>query len=402
VSCKAADVHNLTACCGFTWFFQFRNFHGQRTGDILEQTVFQRGVFFFFLALFCISIFLLGNLIAPFTAIIVLGVVITNIFRPFFNGFAKRVSPRMAAVITCIIVFCVVFIPVVFMVGILSKEALGLYNLARDAVFSNQLIQVLENTRALDRINDLLTRAGVQKTMSWQELLSPVSELGKIVGFSLFQQARFITSNLLTLVFYFFLMLIVVFYMFMDGHRFIQYLYDLSPLQDAHDKKLIQKFNEMAGAVLIGNGLGGLIQGTAGGLMFWFLGLNSPFLWGVIMGFMAFLPIVGIGIVLVPTAVFFLLKSSVITGIGILLFYAVLSWGVEYIFKPKVVGDRVAMHPLIVFFAIIGGLQVYGLMGIIYGPLIATLFLTLSDIYFSSFQSMVEPEKPKKFINLRS
>jgi predicted PurR-regulated permease PerM len=369
---------------------------GQRTGDMLEQTVFHRGVFFFFLALFCISIFLLGNLLAPFTATIVLGVVITNIFRPVYHLFAKKLSMRMAAVVTCIIIFCVVFIPVVFMVGILSKEALGLYNLARDAVFSNQLIQLLENTRALDRINDLLARAGVQKTMSWQELLSPVSELGKMVGFSLFQQARFITSNLLNLVFYFFLMLIVVFYMFMDGHRFIQYLYDLSPLQDAHDKKLIQKFNEMAGAVLIGNGLGGLIQGTAGGLLFWFLGLNSPFLWGVIMGFMAFLPIVGIGIVLVPAAVFFLLENSVITGIGILVFYGVLSWGVEYIFKPKLVGDRVAMHPLIVFFAIIGGLQVYGLMGIIYGPLIATLFLTLSDIYFSSFQSMVEPAKAKQ------
>mgnify|MGYP006291725283 FL=1 len=362
----------------------------------MEQTVFHRGVFFFFLALFCISIFLLGNLLAPFTATIVLGVVITNIFRPVFHLFAKKLSMRMAAVVTCIVIFCVVFIPVVFMVGILSKEALGLYNLARDAVFSNQLIQLLENTRALDRINDLLARAGVQKTMSWQELLSPVSELGKMVGFSLFQQARFITSNLLNLVFYFFLMLIVVFYMFMDGHRFIQYLYDLSPLQDAHDKKLIQKFNEMAGAVLIGNGLGGLIQGTAGGLLFWFLGLNSPFLWGVIMGFMAFLPIVGIGIVLVPTAVFFLLKNSVITGIAVLVFYSVLSWGVEYIFKPKLVGDRVAMHPLIVFFAIIGGLQVYGLMGIIYGPLIATLFLTLSDIYFSSFQFMVEPAKAKK------
>ena len=369
---------------------------GQRTGDILEQTVFQRGVFFFFLALFCISIFLLGNLLAPFTATIVLGVVITNIFRPVFNLFAKKLAMRMAAVVTCAVIFCVVFIPVVFMVGILSKEALGLYNLARDAVFSNQLIQLLENTRALDRINDLLARAGVQKTVSWQELLSPVSELGKMVGFSLFQQARFITSNLLNLVFYFFLMLIVVFYMFLDGHRFIQYLYDLSPLQDAHDKKLFEKFNEMAGAVLIGNGLGGLIQGTAGGLLFWFLGLNSPFLWGVIMGFMAFLPIVGIGIVLIPAAVFFLLESSVITGIGILVFYGVLSWGIEYIFKPKLVGDRMAMHPLIVFFAIIGGLQVYGLMGIIYGPLIATLFLTLSDIYFSSFQSMVEPVKEKK------
>ncbi len=371
-------------------------FPGQQIGDILEQSIFQRGVFFFFLALFCISILLLGNLVAPFTATIVLGVVITGIFRPVFTLFSRKLSFRMASLLTCAMIFFVVFIPVVFLVGILSKEALGLYNLARDAVISNQLIQALENTRALDRFNDLLARAGIQKTVSWEELFAPISELGKIVGFSLFQQARFITSNLLTLVFYFCLMIIVIFYMFMDGKKFIQYLYDLSPLPDEHDKQLFKKFNEMAGAVLIGNGLGGVIQGTAGGLLFLFLGLNSPLLWGVIMGFMAFLPIVGIGIVLVPTAVFYMLNSSVVTGMGILVFYGILSWGIEYIFKPKLVGNRMAMHPLIVFFAIIGGLNVYGLMGIIYGPLIATLFLTLSDIYFSSFQSMVEPVKFKK------
>jgi predicted PurR-regulated permease PerM len=74
----------------------------------------------------------------------------------------------------------------------------------------------------------------------------------------------------------------------------------------------------------------------------------------------------------------------------------VLSWGIEYVFKPKVVGNRVSMHPLIVFFAIIGGLKAYGILGIIYGPLIATLFLTLADIYFSSFQFMVEPGKVLK------
>jgi predicted PurR-regulated permease PerM len=216
-----------------------------------------------------------------------------------------------------------------------------------------------------------------------------------MLGLSLFQQARFITSNLLNLVFYFCLMLIVIFYMFMDGKRLIRYLYELSPLQDEHDRKLVTQFHEMAGAVLIVNGLGGLIQGIAGGVLFWFLGLNSPVLWGLVMGFMAFLPIVGIGIVLVPTAVFYMIENSMITGFGILGFYGMLSWGVEYIYKPKLVGDRVAMHPLLVFFAIIGGLNVYGLMGIIYGPLIATLFLTLSDIYFSSFQSMVEPAKQK-------
>ena len=359
----------------------------------MEQNIFQRAVFFFFLALFCLSIFFLGKLIAPFFGTIILGVVSTGVFKPVFKGFSRKLSPRLASVLTCVAMFFVVFIPVVFFVGILSKEALGLYNMAKDAVFSNQLINLLENTQALDKINELLARAGIEKVYSWNELIAPVSELGKVVGFSLFQQARAITSNLFNLIFYFALMLIVVFYMLMDGDRFIQYIYDLSPLNDEHDRQLYEKFNGMAGAVLIGNGLGGLIQGCAGGLIFWILGLNSPFLWGVIMGFLAFLPIVGIGIVLIPTAVFLMLTNSIGVGIFVLVFYGILSWGIEYVFKPKVVGDRVAMHPLIVFFAIIGGLKVYGLLGIIYGPLIATLFLTLADIYFSTFQAMVEPAK---------
>jgi len=268
--------------------------------------------------------------------------------------------------------------------------------MAKDAVLSNQLKNLLENTRVLDQLNELLVRAGIVKTITWDELISPISELGKFVGFSLFEQARFVTSNVFNLVLYFCLMLIVVFYMLMDGDEFTKYIYDLSPLPDEHDAKLFEKFKDMAGAVLIGNGLGGLIQGFAGGMLFWFLGWNSPFLWGVIMGFLAFLPIVGVGIIMVPAAAILMLKSRLATGIFVLVFYAVLSWGIEYVFKPKVVGNRVRMHPLIVFFAIIGGLKTYGLLGIIYGPLIATLFLTLADIYFSSFQFMVEPGKVHK------
>ena len=359
----------------------------------MEQNITQKAVFFFFLALFGISMLLLGKIIAPFFATIILGIVTTGIFTPVYKVFCKRLSPKMSSVLTCVSIFFVVFIPVVFFVTILSKEALALYNMGRDAVFSNQLIHILENTEALDRINALLARAGIEKTMTWGEVIAPFSDLGKMVGFSLFQQVRFITSNILGIVFFFGLMLLVNFYMFMDGERFIQYLFDLSPLDDEHDRQLFTKFNDMAGAVLIGNGLGGLIQGTAGGILFWFLGVNSPIIWGVIMAFLAFLPIVGIGVVLIPMSFVFLLKSSTSLGIFILVFYAVLSWGIEYFFKPKVVGDRVAMHPLIVFFAIIGGLRVYGLLGIIYGPLIATLFLTLAEIYFSSFQSMVEPAK---------
>lgn len=342
------------------------------------------------------AIFLAGKLIAPFFAIIILGVVSTGIFNPVFRFFSKNLTPRVASVLTCILIFFVVFIPVVFFVGVISKEAFNLYVMARDAVFSNQLKTLLASTHALERFNDFLLRVGIGKTVTWDELVRPISELGKIVGFSLFEQARFFTSNVFNFVLYFCLMLIVVFYMLIDGDKFINYMYDLSPLPDEHDEKLFQKFKGMAGAVLIGNGLGGLIQGLAGGTLFWVLGFNSPFLWGAIMGFLAFLPILGIGMIMIPAAVILMLKARISSAVFVLVFYAVLSWGIEYIFKPKLVGNRVRMHPLIVFFAIIGGLKAYGILGIIYGPLIATLFLTLADIYFSSFQFMVEPGKVYK------
>ena len=359
----------------------------------MEQNISQRAVFVFFLVLFCIAIGLAGNLIAPFFSIIILGIVSTGIFNRVFHFFKKKMSPNFASALTCVLIFVVVLIPVVFFVGVLSKEAFNLYVMAKDAVFSNQLKDLLESTKALERFNELLLRAGIEKTVTWDELVNPISELGKFVGFSLFEQARFVTSNVFNIVLYFCLMLIVVFYLLMDGDKLIKYMYDLSPLSDEHDAKLFEKFKDMAGAVLVGNGLGGLIQGVAGGVVFMGLGLNSPFLWGVIMGFLAFLPIVGIGIVLIPTAGILMLKAKIAAGVFVLVFYAVLSWGIEYIFKPKVVGDRVSMHPLVVFFAIIGGLKSYGILGIIYGPLIATLFLTLADIYFSSFQFLVEPGK---------
>jgi predicted PurR-regulated permease PerM len=289
----------------------------------------------------------------------------------------------------------VVLVPVLFFVGGLSKEAYVLYQTAKGAVLSNQVKEFLENTLILDRVNHLLASLGLDLSFSWEELVKPISDLGRVVGLYLFQQASFIASNVFKIVFYFCLMLIVVYYLFIDGSRFVDYIYDISPLADEHNEKLFCKFKEMAGAVLVGNGLGGLIQGVVGGGAFFMLGLASPFLWGVIMGFLAFLPILGIGVVLIPTGLILMVKERMAAGIFILVLYAVLSWGIEYVFKPKVVGDRVKMHPLVVFFAIIGGLQIYGILGIIYGPLVVTMFLTLADIYFAKFQAIVEPDRVK-------
>jgi predicted PurR-regulated permease PerM len=186
----------------------------------------------------------------------------------------------------------------------------------------------------------------------------------------------------------------VVYFLLIDGPRLVRFLVDLSPLPEEQNSQLVGKFKDIAGAILVGNGLCGLIQGVAGGLVFWLFGLPSAILWGVIMALLAFLPIIGIGAVFLPTVVFLFLKGRIGASIFFLVFYLLLSGLVEYLLKPKMVGKRVQIHTLVVFLSIIGGLQLFGILGIIYGPLIATAFLTLTDIYHASYQKLIERAQP--------
>lgn len=343
-----------------------------------------------FLIYFIISIFFLGWLLWPFVSTIILAAVVTGIFIPVYRYFNRKCKPSLASILTCIVIFFVIFIPIVSFVGILSKEAYGMYLMAKGAVLSDNIQNLLEGSMVLEKANLLLSNFNINIT--GEELNKAISEVGRIVGLFLYEQARAITSNILKFLVNFFFMLLIIYYFLIDRKRFLSFVVDLSPLPDDQDEKLFQKFKDMAGAVLIGNGLGGLIQGILGGIVFAIFGIKSPFLWGVIMGLMAFLPIVGIGIIFIPAAIYLFLVGRIAAGIFFIIFYVILSGSIEYIFKPRLVGHRVQMHTLLVFLSIIGGLKLFGILGIIYGPLIVTAFLTLTDIYKTSYQKLVESD----------
>ncbi|NNG02090.1 MAG: AI-2E family transporter [Desulfobacteraceae bacterium] len=347
-------------------------------------------ILWFFLACFIISIFMMGWLLKPFFSIIILAAVLAGIFYPVFRFIRRvdKIGAPIASFLTCLLIFIIVFVPIVFFVGSLAQQAFELVQLAQNAVANDQVIELLQKSKVLDKINMLLVRFDYQVT--GEELQRAIAEIGRVVGLFLFGQARGIAQNTFAFIINFFLMLMVIYFLLMDGERLIAFIFDISPLPEDQDRKLIQKFNEMAGAILVGNGLGGLIQGVLGGLAFWFLGLRSAFLWGVIMGLLAFLPIIGIGMVLFPTAIYLLLTGRIAAGIFVIVFYLVVSFGTEYIFKPNLVGQQVKMHPLLVFFSIIGGLKLLGILGIIYGPLVVTAFLTLAEIYQGNYRNLIE------------
>ena len=347
-------------------------------------------IVWFFLALFLVSCVLLGWLLWPFLSVIVLAIVITGVFNPVYRMLHRKLNATLSSLATCIIIFFVLFVPVSAFVGILANEAYDLYLTAREAVLNNPIQDLIENSNIVEKINGILTHFGIKFTAD--KLNSGVTELGRTVGLFLYQQARSMTANIFNFVVNFFFMLLIVFYLLIDSQRLVSFIVGLSPLPDDQDEFLIQKFKDMAGAILIGNGLGGLIQGTLGGIVFALFGFRSPFLWGVIMSLLAFLPIVGIGAVFLPASLYLILQGRLGAGIFFIVFYVLLSGGIEYLFKPKLVGKRVQMHTLLVFLSIIGGLKLFGILGIIYGPLVVTAFLTLTDIYKSSYQRIVEPD----------
>ena len=342
----------------------------------------------FFLLVLIVSIFFLGRILYPFWSILVLSFILTNLFRPIYLFFCKKLPEGPSSILTCLLIIAIVFIPLVFFILALSNEALTVYQWGRDSRIWLKLQTFIQESPLLANVQEYLREVGFDFEPT--QISDSLSYLVKMGGLMLYNQASAWAANILQFFVLFVMMILIIFFLLIDQPRLIDFVVRLSPLPDDEDQLLINKFQEIASAILKGNGICGLIQGIIGGSMFSILGLNSPILWGCLMAILAFLPIFGIGLVMIPAALILAGSGKIGTGIFLFFFYLILSFSVEYLLKPKLVGDQVQMHTLLVFLSIIGGLSVYGVLGIIYGPLIVTAFLTLSDIYLKKYDDYVQ------------
>ncbi len=342
----------------------------------------------YFLLIFLISILFLGRILWPFWSILVLSFLLTNIFRPVYRILARKMANGLASILTCLLIILIVFIPILFFVGALSNEALGLYHWGRSTQVGLKVQLFIQSSPLVAQFQTYMEGFGYKFEPA--QITGMLSYLAKMGGLFLYNQASLWAANILQFLFLFFMMILTIFFLLIDQERLINFIIAVSPLPDDEDRLLLEKFEQIANAILKGNGICGLIQGILGGVVFSILGLSSPLLWGAIMAILAFLPIFGVGLVMVPAAAILMLSDRLGAGVFLFIFYMALSFSMEYMVKPKMVGDQVQMHTLLVFLAIIGGLSVYGVLGIIYGPLIVTAFLTLTEIYFAKYDRHVQ------------
>ena len=180
-------------------------------------------------------------------------------------------------------------------------------------------------------------------------------------------------------------MIIVIYTLLVDGERIKKFIFALSPLPDDEEELVIERFNQINFVTLIGNGIGALIQGLLAGIGFWISGIESLTLWTTLMIVLAFIPLVGISIVYIPVCLYLLITGKAITALILFLYCTGISLFVENWFKSKFVGNRAEISPTLIFLSIVGGLAVFGIPGIFYGPLIISIFLTFVDLYHKRY-----------------
>jgi len=341
-----------------------------------------------FVLMFFAAFLMLGLVLWPFWNQLFLAFLLASVFHPAYTWIGARTRPWVAAGLTCLLITLCVFLPLLFCIGAISAEIPGVIQLGKENDVLVLLQQTLKNNTLISRANTLLAGFGIDVQID--KLPGLITNLTTSIGRFLYNQISAWAADIMRFIFQFCILIAGVFFLLIEFDRLTEFMIKLSPLPETQNRFLIRRFSTISGAILIGNSLSGLIQGVCGGMYFAAMGYISPVLWGAFMAVAAFMPIVGVGLVLLPAALILYLKGYGGQALMMVVFYLLLSFSVDYLFKPRFVGVQAQLPPLLVLLSIVGGMSIFGLMGIIYGPLAVAAFLTLADIYFREYQPYFE------------
>jgi predicted PurR-regulated permease PerM len=304
-------------------------------------------------------------------------------FYPVFKKLQHLLKKRKAlsAAIMTLFVLSVIVLPFSLLMASLAVEVVDIYHRIEEMINTGQLQAHMEKIREIPILKWILMRLNQSLDLSQKESLDFLLKNLQQVSTFLFNQTSKIVKGLSTFIMGFFFTLLSLYYLFKDGDRLFERLKEVIPLPSKERDLLIHRFKDMIYATIYGGILIAIIQGLLGGLSFWVLGLASPIFWGTAMAFLSFIPVGGTALIWVPASILLLVQGAFLKGI-ILLGLGVFGISmVDNLLKPFFISTRTKIHPLLLFFAVLGGIQVFGLIGLVAGPLIVTLFLTLIEIY---------------------
>ena len=346
----------------------------------MKQYTLPQNSFLLLLALVTLAFFWI---LLPFSGAVFWGMVLAIVFAPLHDRILTEVGnrPNVAALLALLVIVLMVILPVTLISASLVDQALGLY-----AMVSGGQLDLNAMLRRI--VTGLPDWAGSLYERYYPTVLSTVQDkLAAGVAQASQMAARYavnVGSSALNFLVSMTVMLYLLYFLFRDGRTISARIKRAVPLSSRYKRPLFDNFVTVIRATVKGNVLVAMEQGALGGLIFWFLDVPGPVLWGVVMAFLSLLPAVGAAIIWGPVAIYFLFTGAIWQG-AVLALYGVLVIGlVDNVLRPILVGKDTKLPDYLVLLSTIGGMALFGLNGFVIGPVIAALFVASWNLFANS------------------
>jgi predicted PurR-regulated permease PerM len=322
------------------------------------------------MAVTVVGIYFCYLLAVPFIPAFAGALALAVLFAPLHRWLESKVTyPNLAATICVLVAVLIVVVPATFVAERIIGEA------TRGAETIKTMVESGEWRRVFDA-HPLIAPVGhwIERQFDLPEMVNNATSWLTSIAAS-FVQGSVLQLIGVVLTFYIF------FYFLRDRGTALESLRSLSPLSEADMNRVFDGVNDTVHATLYGTFAVAAVQGTLGGLMFWWLDLPAPLLWGVVMALLAVVPVLGAFIIWIPAAIFLVLEGSGGKALLLTLWGAIVVGGIDNLLYPILVGRRLKMHTVLAFISLVGGLIVFGPSGLILGPVIFTVTRLLLEIW---------------------
>lgn len=346
----------------------------------------------FLLTLLFFFLYLVFLIFRPYVGTLVFAIVLTSVCYPFHNHIFKRCKGRenLAAFITATLLVVIVVVPLVSFSAALVQQGVESFGKVDawleggnlEEVLSGKWVQPLYKT-----VQRQLARVGVEQLNVRKVLMDASSALGQLV----FSWGKEFLGNVTGLLVRFLLLIVLVFYLFRDGQGILKRLKHLSPLSTEQEERLIQRIRSLSSSVVLANVATAAAQGMAGGIGLWISGI-PPLFWGTMMAFTSLIPAVGTAIVWLPAVCYLLVVGNWGKGLFLTAWCVLVVGSIDNFLRPFLMKGEGGISSIYLFFAILGGIQIFGIVGILYGPLILGVTAILLYLYELEYSEVLTEE----------
>jgi predicted PurR-regulated permease PerM len=343
----------------------------------------------FFFALLILILYGVFLILTPFLTAITWAVILAILVYPLYAWLLQRLRGRanLAAIIVIVVITLLVIAPGIELVRFLADETVSLVQSVRSLLDEEGKQEWLAKPWVQQVLGwwNMVSLGLVDFKINWKELFVQGAQSSSTF---LVTQVKGIAQNVLSFTVNFIVALLTLFFFLRDGAEFLNRLQRLLPMDREHQERLLSNIVDAVTAVVHGSLVVAMVQGLLAGLAYWALGVPFSVLWGVATAFGALLPFGGSTLVTVPASIYLFLQGETVRGVILLVWALGVVGMVDNILKPLVIGNRLGVPVLFLFFGIFGGLALFGAVGIILGPALFALLRALLDLYSEEYSSI--------------